>query len=94
MEGIIAINEMIKMAIAIEPQKVETPKNFDGLPPSAITIYKIVQERGPITSNEIVQLCNLAPRTVRHGLKLLVRAGLIQKLPHLLDMRSSKFYVE
>ena len=82
------------MAIAIEPQKVELEKGFEGLPPSAITIYKIVRERGPITSNEIVQLCDLAPRTVRHGLKLLVRAGLIQKLPHLLDMRSSKFYVE
>lgn len=84
---------MIEVAIALE--NIEVDQNLlTGLPPSAITIYKIVIDRGPITSSEIVDLCSLAPRTVRHGLKLLVRAGLIQKLPHLLDMRSCKFYVD
>ena len=84
---------MIKVAIALENIEVDQSL-LTGLPPSAITIYKIVIDRGPITSSEIVELCSLAPRTVRHGLKLLVRAGLIQKLPHLLDMRSCKFYVD
>jgi len=83
----------MKVAIALENIKVDRSL-LAGLPPSAVTIYKIVIDRGPITSSEIVELCNLAPRTVRHGLKLLVRAGLIQKLPHLLDMRSCKFYVD
>ncbi|MHA1304836.1 MAG: winged helix-turn-helix domain-containing protein [Candidatus Heimdallarchaeaceae archaeon] len=73
---------------------LEQVEILEGMPPSARRVYGIVKERGPITSAEIVELCNLAPRTVRHGLKLLVRAGLIQKLPHLLDMRSSKFYCE
>ena len=81
------------MAIALENPNINQ-NSLTGLPPSAITIYKIVIGKGPITSSEIVDLCSLAPRTVRHGLKLLVRAGLIQKLPHLLDMRSCKFYVD
>jgi len=81
------------VAIALENIKINL-ELMTGLPPSAITIFKIVTGNGPITSREIVDLCNLAPRTVRHGLKLLVRAGLIQKIPHLLDMRSCKFYVD
>lgn len=85
---------MVQVAIAIEKPSTQKEVDFQGLPPSARSIYKIVAERGPITSSEIVELCELAPRTVRHGLKLLVRAGLIQKIPHLLDMRSSKFFVE
>ncbi len=81
------------MVLAIEnPSLIQNL--LDGLPPSAVTIYKIVTGKGPITSREIVEMCNLAPRTVRHGLKLLVRARLILKLPHLLDMRSCKFYVD
>ncbi|MHA1114959.1 MAG: helix-turn-helix domain-containing protein [Candidatus Heimdallarchaeum aukensis] len=75
----------------LDTQKIEL---LEKLPPSARRVFKIVKEKGPITSAEIVEICNLAPRTVRHGLKLLVRAGLIEKLPHLLDMRSSKFYCE
>ena len=81
------------MAVALENKNINQ-NLLTGLPPSAITIYKIVIGKGPITSSEIVDLCSLAPRTVRHGLKLLVRAGLILKLPHLLDMRSCKFYVD
>ena len=81
------------VAIALENIKIDQ-ELLTGLPPSAVTIYKIVTGNGPITSREIVDMCNLAPRTVRHGLKLLVRAGLILKLPHLLDMRSCKFYVD
>ncbi len=84
---------MVYVAIALENPNINQ-NNLTGLPPSAITIFKIVIGKGPITSSEIVDLCSLAPRTVRHGLKLLVRAGLIQKLPHLLDMRSCKFYVD
>ncbi len=81
------------MAVALENLNINL-NLITGLPPSAVTIYKIVIGKGPITSSEIVDLCSLAPRTVRHGLKLLVRAGLILKLPHLLDMRSCKFYVD
>ena len=84
---------MVYLAVTLE-EPILNQDLLTGLPPSAVTIYKIVIGRGPITSSEIVDLCSLAPRTVRHGLKLLVRAGLIQKLPHLLDMRSCKFYVD
>lgn len=80
-----------KTDLNLDIQKLEL---LESLPPSARKVFKIVKEKGPITSAEIVEICNLAPRTVRHGLKLLVRAGLIEKLPHLLDMRSSKFYCE
>lgn len=89
---------MVVVASALSHENIHLKFNQireeDGLPPSACTIYKIVLERGPVTSAEICKECDLAPRTVRHGLKLLVRAGHIEKLPHLLDMRSSKFYVE
>ncbi len=68
------------MAVALENLKMnQNPLN--GLPPSAVTIFKIVTGKGPITSREIVELCSLAPRTVRHGLKLLVRASLIKNFP-------------
>ncbi len=82
------------MAVTTTINFQNTLQLLEDLPPSAQTIFYIVKDKGPITSAEIVELCNLAPRTVRHGLKLLVRVGLIQKLPHLLDMRSSKFYIE
>ena len=72
---------MVNVALALENPNL-SQNLLTGLPPSAVTIYKIVIGKGPITSCEIVDLCSLAPRTVRHGLKLLVRAGLIQKLPH------------
>jgi DNA-binding MarR family transcriptional regulator len=63
------------------------------MPPSATKVYKIVRELGPITSKEISKHCTLTPRTIRHVLKQLVETGMLERIPYLLDMRSSKFIV-
>ena len=64
------------------------------LPPSARAIYTLLSEQGPLTSKDLIQKCDLAPRTVRYALKRLTKEGLVKKAPYLLDMRSSKYFVE
>ena len=64
------------------------------LPPSARAIYTLLSEQGPLTSKDLILKCDLAPRTVRYALKRLTKEGLVKKAPYLLDMRSSKYFVE
>ncbi len=44
-----------------------------------------------MTSKEIVQTTNLAPRTVRYALKRLVAEGVVARVPNLTDLRQTLF---
>jgi NAD+ kinase len=57
------------------------------LPPSALLLRKILEERGPLTASEIVSLTGLSPRTVRHALERLRSAGLVRSVVDPTDPR-------
>jgi len=47
------------------------------LPPSSRTVLQILDAGGAMTHKDLVQKCQLAPRTVRYALKKLKERGLI-----------------
>ncbi|MDD4136334.1 MAG: helix-turn-helix domain-containing protein [Methanoregula sp.] len=47
------------------------------LPPSSRTVLQILDTGGAMTHKDLVQKCQLAPRTVRYALKKLKERGLI-----------------
>lgn len=60
-------------------------------PPSASKIISVIEANGPMTSKEIVETTNLAPRTVRYALKRLVSEGSVSRVPNLSDLRQTLF---
>jgi DNA-binding MarR family transcriptional regulator len=60
-------------------------------PPSSSKILRVIEDRGPLTSKQIVQNTQLAPRTVRYALKRLVAEGVIARVPNLTDLRQTLF---
>ncbi|MEM1637293.1 MAG: MarR family transcriptional regulator [Pyrobaculum sp.] len=54
------------------------PSGAAELPPSALYVKKVLMERGPLTVEEIAKATGLKPRTVRHALKRLQAAGLVE----------------
>jgi DNA-binding MarR family transcriptional regulator len=44
-----------------------------------------------MTSKDIVENTNLAPRTVRYALKRLVAEGVVARVPNLTDLRQTLF---
>jgi DNA-binding MarR family transcriptional regulator len=60
-------------------------------PPSASKIVSVIEDKGPLTSKEIVQKTKLAPRTVRYALKRLVAEGVVARVPNLSDLRQTLF---
>ncbi len=75
----------------------ETNINFWGkkekLSPSALEIYNILINEGPLTTKEVLGRVKYASRTVRYALKRLISLGLVRKIPYLLDMRQSKYLI-
>ena len=60
-------------------------------PPSASKIIRVIENKGPMTSKDIVENTNLAPRTVRYALKRLVAEGVVARVPNLTDLRQTLF---
>ncbi len=60
-------------------------------PPSASKIIRVIENNGPMTSKDIVENTNLAPRTVRYALKRLVAEGVVARVPNLTDLRQTLF---
>jgi NAD+ kinase len=58
--------------------KAAAPPAYIKLPPSALLVKKILDERGPLTVSEVAALTGLSPRTARHALERLRRAGLVR----------------
>ena len=62
------------------------------LPHSALTVFHALTRKGPLTPTQICRNTNLPDRTVSFALRKLVKQGLIQRIPNLLDMRSALYH--
>lgn len=60
--------------------RVQNFQQAAGLPPSALLVKKIIEERGPLAASEIAALSGLSPRTVRYALERLRKAGLVKSI--------------
>ncbi|PWI47255.1 hypothetical protein CEE45_12730 [Candidatus Heimdallarchaeota archaeon B3_Heim] len=58
------------------------------LPKSAREIYQLLQTNGALKPREIGLYTSLSHRTIRYGLKILVDAGQIKRVPDLHDLRT------
>jgi DNA-binding MarR family transcriptional regulator len=57
------------------------------IPPSAMKIFGILKDDGPLTPKAISNKTTFSSRTVRYALKILLKLGLVKKLPNLRDAR-------
>ena len=61
------------------------------LPPSAKLVYKTLQYEGPMTQAQLADASLLPQRTVRHALKKLEPAGIVEESVYLMDARKSSY---
>ena len=64
-----------------------------GLPASSKLIYKILTHEGNMTQKELINASLLPERTVRYGLNMLFKKGLITHQPHFTDARQTVYGV-
>jgi DNA-binding MarR family transcriptional regulator len=62
-------------------------ENDNAIPPSALKIFGILKVSGPLTPKAISNKTTFSSRTVRYALKILLKLGLVRKLPNLHDAR-------
>lgn len=63
------------------------------LPIKAIPLLRYLEEHGPKTQKELIEILNLPVRTVRYSIRRLLERGLIRKVPNLKDMRSVFYHI-
>jgi DNA-binding MarR family transcriptional regulator len=61
------------------------------LPPSAKLVYKTLQYEGPLTQTQLAEASLLPQRTVRHALKRLEEADVVEESVYLMDARKSNY---
>ncbi|WP_336133753.1 winged helix-turn-helix domain-containing protein [Natronomonas amylolytica] len=69
----------------------ETESTVESLPPSAKLVYKTLEYEGSLTQSELAEESLLPQRTVRHALKKLDDAGVIEESVYLMDARKSTY---
>ncbi|MEF8806792.1 winged helix-turn-helix domain-containing protein [Natronomonas sp.] len=69
----------------------ETESSVESLPPSAKLVYKTLEYEGSLTQSELAEESLLPQRTVRHALKKLDNAGVIEESVYLMDARKSTY---
>ncbi|MFT4884207.1 MAG: DNA-binding MarR family transcriptional regulator [Natronomonas sp.] len=69
----------------------ETESTVESLPPSAKLVYKTLEYEGSLTQSELAEESLLPQRTVRHALKKLDNAGVIEESVYLMDARKSTY---
>ncbi len=68
-----------------------------GLPPSALEVGLLLEEKGPLTTKEISREAKkrgIEYRTVSFALRRLVSGNYAKRIPNLSDMRSPYYVVE
>ncbi len=79
----------------IDDSTITTPDEMwdvvSDLPPSAKLIVKVLEYNGTLTQSEIADKSRLSPRTVRHGLKELDQAGVVDSEISLADARQQLY---
>lgn len=71
---------------------LEKGGDANSLPPSALEVLSVLRREGPLTQKDLFEKTDLAPRTVRYALKVLLEYKLVKKIPNLHDLRQN-FYV-
>jgi len=61
------------------------------LPPSAKLVYKTLQYEGAMTQTQLADASLLPQRTVRHALKKLEEADVVEESVYLMDARKSNY---
>ena len=61
------------------------------LPPSAKLIVKVLEYNGTLTQSELADKTRLSPRTVRHALKELDQAGVVDSEISIADARQQLY---
>jgi DNA-binding MarR family transcriptional regulator len=63
------------------------------LPPSAKLVYKTLEYEGPLTQTQLAEASLLPQRTVRHALKRLQEADVVEESVYLMDARKSNYHL-
>lgn len=71
---------------------LEKREEAGNLPPSALEVLNVLRREGRLTPKELFERTDLAPRTVRYALRVLLDYKLVKKVPNLQDLRQN-FYV-
>jgi len=66
--------------------------SINDIPPSALKVLDHLTEYGPMAPREIAKVSQIPLRTVTFALQKLVKQGLLQKIPNLLDMRKQMYH--
>lgn len=74
-------------------RRIRSTDEIMKMPPSAKLVLKTIEYEGPLTAREIAAKTLLPSRTVRHAISILLQNGLIERSPHLRDLRSDIFYL-
>lgn len=69
----------------------QTESPVESLPPSAKLVYKTLEYEGSLTQSQLADESLLPQRTVRHALKKLDDAGVIEESVYLMDARKSTY---
>jgi len=69
----------------------DTESDVASLPPSAKLVYKTLQYEGPMTQSQLADASLLPQRTVRHALKKLEAADVVEESVYLMDARKSNY---
>jgi len=79
----------------VDDSTITTPDEMwdvvSDLPPSAKLIVKVLEYNGTLTQSELADKSRLSPRTVRHGLKELDQAGVVDSEISLADARQKLY---
>ena len=69
----------------------DTKAAVASLPPSAKLVYKTLQYEGAMTQSQLADASLLPQRTVRHALKKLEAADVVEESVYLMDARKSNY---
>lgn len=69
----------------------DTESVVAALPPSAKLVYKTLEYEGPMTQSQLSEASLLPQRTVRHALKELEEADVVEESVYLMDARKSNY---
>jgi len=71
----------------------DTESAVASLPPSAKLVYKTLQYEGAMTQAQLADASLLPQRTVRHALKKLESADIVEESVYLMDARKSNYHL-
>ena len=73
--------------------KLRLSEELMKMPPSAKLTLKILEYEGPMTQRDLLRKTMLPARTLRHALSILIKKGLVGRMPNLRDARQTIYYL-